>query len=112
MLSTLHRLQLATRIHVALLCKAGTGVDVVRMLRESDYAHEALELCRGSGDLSLNDLADNFDDTLAAENARLHLVRAAQSAREALAQIALGTTTDLASQPRRPVASSHEVALL
>jgi hypothetical protein len=90
MLSTLHRLQLATRIHVALLCKAGEGVDVMRMLRERDYADEALELCRDAGDLSLHDLADDFSDTLAAEDARLHLARAARSTREALAQIPLG----------------------
>lgn len=90
MLNTLHRLQLATRIHVALLCKAGEGVDVMRMLREREYADEAIELCRGAGALWLNDLADDFSDTLAAEDARLHMARAAQSTREALARIPLG----------------------
>jgi hypothetical protein len=104
MLSTIHRLQLATRIHIALLCKAGEGVDVVRMLRERDYADGALELCREAGDLSLNDLADDFSDTLAAEDARLHLARAAQSAREALSHIALGDEL-------RIVRPSREVAL-
>lgn len=104
MLSTLHRLQLATRIHIALLCKAGEGVDVVRMLRERDYADGALDLCREAGDLSLNDLADDFSDTLAAEDARRHLARAARSARAALAHIALGNEL-------RIVRSTREAAL-
>jgi len=90
MLTTLHRLQLAARIHVGLLHRVGAGVDLVRMLRERDYANEALELCRQAGDFALNDLADSYSDTLAAEDARLHLAHAALSARKALAQIALG----------------------
>lgn len=111
MLNTIHRLQLATRIHVALLCRAGEGVDVVRMLRERGYADEALELCREAGDLSLNELADDFSDTLAAENARLHLARAALSARESLAQIPLGSAPGFAQQARWARAPSGEIAL-
>jgi hypothetical protein len=111
MRSTLHRLQLATRIHVALLCKAGAGVDVVRMLRERDYADEALELCRDAGVLSLNELADDYSDTLAAEDAQLHLTRAALSAREALSQIRLGHATEVLPHAHRTLAPSREVAL-
>ena len=90
MLTTIHRLQLATRIHIALLCRRGEGVDVPRMLRQRDYADEALELCRDIDDSgALSELADDFDDVNAAADAKAHLAVAAQLTRTALAQIPL-----------------------
>lgn len=87
MSSTFTRLQLATRIHFALLRAIGEGIDVGRMLRQRDYADEVLNVCRGLEDLSMAELADRFDDHTADESARACLEEAAREARRALAQI-------------------------
>jgi hypothetical protein len=79
------RLQLATRIHLALLRLVGEGVDLTRMLRERTYAHEVLGVCRSLDDRDLLALADRFDEITAAESAQRHMQVAAREARAALA---------------------------
>lgn len=81
------RLQLATRIHIALLRTLGEGVDVSRMLRQRPYGDEVIEICRSLLEPGLVDLADRFDDLTAAEDARAHMAHSALEARAALAQI-------------------------
>lgn len=85
--TTFTRLQLATRIHFALLRNLGEGIDVGRMLRQRDYADEALNVCRSLDDDGLYDLADRFEEATAAENAKVHMDVAAKAARAALALI-------------------------
>lgn len=87
MSATFTRLHLATRIHFALRRELGDGIDVGRMLRDREYADEVLGVCRGTEDYALVDLADRFDDASAAEDTKVHMARAAQRARAALAQI-------------------------
>lgn len=97
MTASFSRLQLATRIHFALLRTLGEGVDVSRMLRQRAYADEVIEICRSLIDPRLMDLADRFDDQTAAEDARAHMAHAALEARAALAQIPRRNPT--AAQP-------------
>ncbi len=85
--TTFTRLQLATRIHFALLRNLGEGIDVGRMLRQRDYADEALNVCRSLDDDGLFDLAKRFEEATAAENAKVHMDVAAKAARAALALI-------------------------
>ncbi len=85
--TTFTRLQLATRIHFALLRNLGEGIDVGRMLRQRDYADEALNVCRSLDDDGLFDLANRFEEATAAENAKVHMDVAAKAARAALALI-------------------------
>lgn len=59
-------LQLATRIHHALLREIGSGIDIGAMLREQRYASEILYLCRACEDLALRTLGECFE-TLAQE---------------------------------------------
>lgn len=87
MTASFSRLQLATRIHFALLRALGEGVDVGRMLRQRAYGDEVIEICRSLIDPSLVHLADRFDDQTAAEDARAHMAHAALEARAALAQL-------------------------
>jgi hypothetical protein len=81
------RMQLAARIHFALVREHGVGVDVGRMLRQRDYALQVLRRCRGAASFALLDLADRFDALSAAEDARAHLECAARRARAALAEL-------------------------
>lgn len=85
--TTFTRLQLATRIHFALLRNLGEGIDVARMLRQRDYADEALNVCRGLDDDGLLDLVHRFEEATAVENAKVHMDAAAKAARAALALI-------------------------
>jgi len=48
--STNRRLQLATRIHYALLRETGIGVDVSRLLKQPLYARDVLLVCEACGD--------------------------------------------------------------
>jgi hypothetical protein len=48
--STNRRLQLATRIHYALLRAIGTGIDVGRLLKQPLYARDVLLVCEACGD--------------------------------------------------------------
>ena len=99
MTASFSRLQLATRIHIALRRALGEGVDVSRMLRQRPYADEVIEICRSLLEPSLVDLADRFDDLTAAEDARAHMAHAALEARAALAQL-----------PRRNPAAAEPMA--
>lgn len=59
-------LQLATRIHHALMREIGSGIDIGAMLREQRYASEILYLCRACEDPALRTLGECFE-TLAQE---------------------------------------------
>ena len=48
--STNRRLQLATRIHYALLRETGIAVDVARLLKQPLYARDVLLVCEACGD--------------------------------------------------------------
>ncbi|HEX6018437.1 MAG TPA: hypothetical protein VFZ28_10080 [Burkholderiaceae bacterium] len=48
--STNRRLQLATRIHYALLRETGIGADVGRLLKRPLYARDVLLVCEACGD--------------------------------------------------------------
>ena len=48
--STNRRLQLATRIHYALLRENGIAVDVARLLKQPLYARDVLLVCEACGD--------------------------------------------------------------
>lgn len=48
--STNRRLQLATRIHYALLRETGIGADVGRLLKQPLYARDVLLVCEACGD--------------------------------------------------------------
>jgi len=48
--STNRRLQLATRIHYALLRETGIGADVSRLLKQPLYARDVLLVCEACGD--------------------------------------------------------------
>ncbi|HEU4460801.1 MAG TPA: hypothetical protein VFR90_16900 [Methylibium sp.] len=90
MLSAIHRLQLAARIHLALRQRRGERIEVPRMLREPGYAREVIERCHDCADFPLAALADAFGDTLAAGDAQRELDRAAVATRAALACIEPG----------------------
>ena len=48
--SSNRRLQLATRIHYALLREIGIGIDVGRLLKQPLYARDVLLVCEACGD--------------------------------------------------------------
>jgi hypothetical protein len=54
------RLRIATRIHFALRRHLGESVDVAQMLRNDDYAREALWVCEAIGDPELAALAKQY----------------------------------------------------
>jgi hypothetical protein len=54
------RLRIATRIHFALRRHLGEGVDVAMMLKNEDYAREALWVCEALGDADLATLARQY----------------------------------------------------
>ncbi len=87
MTASLTRLHLATRMHFGLLRLLGEGLDVARMLRDRDYADEAINICRSLDDFALLELAERFGEANAVEDVKVHLAAAARSAREALAMI-------------------------
>ena len=99
MTATFTRLHLATRIHFTLLRLLGEGIDVGRMLRERDYAEEALNVCRGLDNFALLDLAERFGVANATEDVKVHMAEAARAARAALARI-----------PRRGPSAAQEMA--
>lgn len=55
-----HRLQIATRIHFALLRELGSGIDVGLMLSRELYALDVLNVCRASENEELERLAEQF----------------------------------------------------
>lgn len=87
MWSTFNRLQLAARLHLALRYKHGVGIDVRLLLRHRRYAKEALELCHESGDHSLSELASQFEEVSAEEDAKAHMAVAAEATRLELAEL-------------------------
>jgi hypothetical protein len=54
-------LQIATRIHHALLRQIGTGIDIGAMLKEQRYADEVLYLCRACDDPEIRALVADFE---------------------------------------------------
>jgi hypothetical protein len=58
--STNRRLQLATRIHYALLREIGCGIDVGRLLRHPLYARDVLLVCDACSGHDLRRLATAF----------------------------------------------------
>ena len=54
------RLRIATRIHFALRRHLGEGVDVAMMLKNEDYAREALWVCEALGDADLATLVRQY----------------------------------------------------
>lgn len=58
--SRTHRLQIATRIHFALLRELGSGIDVGLMLSRELYALDVLNVCRASENEELERLAEQF----------------------------------------------------
>ena len=54
------RLRIATRIHFSLRRHLGEGVDVAMMLKNDDYAREALWVCEALGDAELVALARQY----------------------------------------------------
>ena len=58
--STNRRLQLATRIHYALLREIGQGIDVGRLLKHSLYARDVLLVCDACTGHDLRRLATAF----------------------------------------------------
>jgi hypothetical protein len=87
MWSTINRLQLAARLHLAMRYKHGVGIDMRLLLGHRRYAKEALELCYESGDYSLSELASHFEDLTAEEDAKAHMAVAAQATRLELAEL-------------------------
>lgn len=61
------RLQIATRIHFALLRHLGEGIDVGVMLKQPDEAREVLWVCEASGDAELMALAHQYQRAVALE---------------------------------------------
>lgn len=62
--SSNRRLQLATRIHYALLRELGHGIDVGRLLKQPLYARDALLVCDACGGNDLQRLAKAFRGAL------------------------------------------------
>ena len=58
--STNRRLQLATRIHYALLREIGQGIDVGRLLKHPLYARDVLLVCEACSGHDLRRLATAF----------------------------------------------------
>jgi hypothetical protein len=58
--STNRRLQLATRIHYALLREVGCGIDVGRLLKQALYARDVLLVCDACSGHDLRRLATAF----------------------------------------------------
>ena len=58
--STNRRLQLATRIHYALLREIGQGIDVGRLLKQPLYARDVLLVCDACAGHDLRRLATAF----------------------------------------------------
>lgn len=58
--STNRRLQLATRIHYALLRETGIGIDVGRLLKQPLYARDVLLVCDACSGHDLRRLATAF----------------------------------------------------
>jgi len=58
--STNRRLQLATRIHYALLREIGHGIDVGRLLKQALYARDVLLVCDACSGHDLRRLAIAF----------------------------------------------------
>ncbi|CAN5807555.1 hypothetical protein BH09PSE5_BH09PSE5_18470 [soil metagenome] len=54
-------LQIATRIHYALLREIGTGIDIGAMLRQQGYAREVIYLCRACSDPEIRALGEHFE---------------------------------------------------
>ncbi len=61
------RLQIATRIHFALLRHLGEGIDVGVMLKQPAEAREVLWVCEASGDAELMALAHQYQRAVALE---------------------------------------------
>ena len=61
------RLQIATRIHFALLRHLGEGIDLGAMLKRPSEAREVLWVCEASGDAELVALARQYQRTVALE---------------------------------------------
>jgi hypothetical protein len=61
------RLQIATRIHFALLRHLGEGIDLGAMLKQPAEAREVLWVCEASGDAELMALAHQYRRAVALE---------------------------------------------
>lgn len=55
-----HRLQLANRIHLALMRELGQGIDVKQMLGSTRYARDVLLVCRAYPGSELQRLGEEF----------------------------------------------------
>ena len=54
------QLQMATRIHFALLRQFGENIEITDLIKNQGVAREALWVCEASGDIELMDLARQF----------------------------------------------------
>jgi len=60
-----HRLQLAHRIHLGLLCQLGQGIDVKQLLVNALYARDVLLVCQAYPGTELQRLGPQFREATA-----------------------------------------------